>query len=298
MIFMLARPAFYLDSARRGLSLYATSVLPSLFPFYFCSLLLTYMDTASVISNAFRRPVNFLYGAKKESAYILLMSMLSGYPVGASLASEMYLAGVFDGEDVKRVFAFCSTSGPVFVLATVGVAIMNDVKAGVIILCCHYLANLLNGFLYRKKRREPSPMSVMALSNADGILSKTISTSTLSMLYVGGYIVLMGMVVDTMTLVGLDELILRAFGSEVGSHVLALLFGGVEMTRGCIAASVCFFKIPLACGIISFGGLSVILQSYTFLSKAQMKLGEVILRKLTHAVIAFLLALPFAFLTA
>ncbi|MBO4381185.1 MAG: hypothetical protein J5815_03415, partial [Clostridia bacterium] len=38
---MIVNPKYYLDATRRGLSLYATTVLPSLFPFYFCAMLLT-----------------------------------------------------------------------------------------------------------------------------------------------------------------------------------------------------------------------------------------------------------------
>ena len=60
MGFMLAKPEYYLNSARRGLSLFATSVLPSLFPFYFCSLLLTYMGAVGAISKLGEKPVKLM----------------------------------------------------------------------------------------------------------------------------------------------------------------------------------------------------------------------------------------------
>ena len=60
MAFMLAKPEYYLDSARKGLALFATSVLPSLFPFYFCSLLLTYSGAVGAISKLGEKPVKLM----------------------------------------------------------------------------------------------------------------------------------------------------------------------------------------------------------------------------------------------
>ena len=203
MAMMLAKPDFYLNSARRGLSLFATSVLPSMFPFYFFSLLLTYIGAAKTVSTIFKNPVRLLYNAPKESAYVLILSMLSGYPVGASMTAELYTAGAITEKEAKSISAFASTSGPIFMLGTVGSAIFGDVRVGVVILVSHYLAALINGLIYRVRKTdngrhtrkalsEQSPTEIKIMSNVDcdNLMSKTIANSTLSMLYVGGYIVI------------------------------------------------------------------------------------------------------------
>ncbi|MCM1456130.1 MAG: hypothetical protein NC037_06375, partial [Bacteroides sp.] len=208
MVMMLVKPDYYLDSARRGLSLYATSVLPSLFPFYFFSLLLTYIGSAKTISKIFQKPVRFLYNAPKESAYVLLLSMLSGYPVGASMTAELYSAGAISGKEAKAIASFASTSGPIFMLGTVGSAIFSDARVGVIVLVSHYLAALINGLIFRVRDRKniissekrkskksadtqslsPAPeVAIMSNQDVDSIMSKAIANATLSMLYVGGY---------------------------------------------------------------------------------------------------------------
>ena len=68
MTLMLAKPDYYLASAQKGLTLFATSVLPSLFPFYFCSLMLTYMGAVKGISGLCAKPVKLLFNTPKESA--------------------------------------------------------------------------------------------------------------------------------------------------------------------------------------------------------------------------------------
>ena len=197
MIMMLVKPDYYLNSARRGLSLYATSVLPSLFPFYFFSLLLTYIGSARVVSGVFQKPVKLLYNAPKESAYVLLLSMLSGYPVGASMTSELYKAGSITQKEAKSIAAFASTSGPIFMLGTVGSAVFENVRVGVVILVAHYLSAILNGlifrvrtkdsFLMRKSKRKNigDDVRIMSSEEHDSIMSRTIANSTLAMLYVG-----------------------------------------------------------------------------------------------------------------
>ena len=321
MVMMLVKPDYYLDSARRGLSLYATSVLPSLFPFYFFSLLLTYIGSAKAISSIFQKPVKLLYNAPKESAYVLLLSMLSGYPVGASMTAELYSAGTISQKEAKAIASFASTSGPIFMLGTVGSAIFNDARVGIIVLTAHYLSALLNGLIFRvndrqnmilRKRRKSKDVDIKANTQAshhdvvimssvdtDSIMSRTIANATLSMLYVGGYIVLCGMLVDTLVLFNIDSLIVLLLGEKVGPPIVALIEGLIEMTRGSIACTQCAspnVSVALCAGIISFGGLSVMLQNYTFLSKCKMKFWEIAVRKIFQSVIAFLIAFALSFI--
>ncbi len=159
MAFMLAKPDYYLNSARQGLSLFASSVLPSLFPFYFCSLLLTYMGAVSTISKAGAKSVKLMYNAPKESAYVLFLSMLCGYPVGASTIYELYCAGAISQKDAKCVCSFCSTSGPVFMIGTIGGAIFANQKIGLIVLIAHYTGAIVNGLIYRKKKSDSRNVS-------------------------------------------------------------------------------------------------------------------------------------------
>lgn len=313
MVMMLTKPDFYLNSARRGLTLFATSVLPSLFPFYFFSLLLTYIGAAKTVSTIFKNPVRLLYNAPKESAYVLILSMLSGYPIGASMTAELYSAGVITQKEAKAIAAFASTSGPIFMLGTVGSAIFNDVRVGVVVLVSHYLAALINGLIYRvrntdkpkrgRKRKNldnnNSDIRIMSNQDYDSLMSKTIANSTLSMLYVGGYIVICGMLTDTVALLGVNDLLSTVFGEQVSQVLIALIYGLIEMTRGSIACAECELHrlgIALCAGIISLGGLSVTLQNYTFLSKCNMRFIDVAVRKLTQSIIAFALAYGFSFI--
>lgn len=297
MALMLAKPAYYLTSARKGLSLFATSVLPSLFPFYFCSLMLTYMGAVSTISELGRRGVRALYNTPKESAYALFLSMLCGYPVGASTICELYQNGVIDKRDVKSASAFCSTSGPIFMIGTIGGAIFSNAKFGWIVLFSHYLGALINGIIYRKRNKSKEKDVKISALDVDGVLSSTISKATINMLYVGGYVVLCGMIVDTLELIGLSN-VTNAFSNDIASAIKSIIYGSIEMTRGVIESANCQnirLSSVLCTSAVSFGGLSITLQNYTFLSKCGMSIFEILLRKITQCAISALLAFVLSF---
>lgn len=295
---MVVKPSYYLSSTRRGLSLFATTVLPSLFPFYFCAVLLTKIGAAKTLSLMFEKPMTKLYRTPKESAYVLFLSLISGYPVGASCTKELYLAGTIDERDAKAITAFASTSGPIFILGTLGSAIFENAFAGVIVLVSHYLGAILNGLLFRNRKSHPIQTSPATVSDAtDNVFANSVEKSTLAMLMLGGYIVLGGIAVDTMALIGIDKAIYSLLG-ENAQPLVALIFGAVEMTRGVVECAKCPslpLSIALASSVVSFGGLSVILQTHSFLSVCNVKFKDIFTRKITQSVISFLIALALGF---
>ena len=157
MLALLAlRPETYLDAVSEGLEIFAVSVFPGLFPFFVLTGLLTALGAGNLLSRAFAKPASRLFGAPPSGGYILAMSMLSGYPVGAKLVADFYKDGIIDEYDARAVTAFASTTGPLFVLGTIGVKMLGDYKSGVIILLTHFASAILNGIVFRavRKRRE------------------------------------------------------------------------------------------------------------------------------------------------
>ncbi len=298
MALMIAKPDFYIQSAQKGLALFATSVLPSLFPFYFFSLLLTKIGAAKTLSNIARYPVKLLFNAPKESSYIFFLSIMSGYPVGASTTYEMYSAGLISQKQARSISAFCSTSGPIFILGTVGSAMFNNLVLGVIILVSHYLGAILNGIVFRLRKKDEfnpqfSTTNILNSVDADSVISKSMASSTASMLMIGGYIVIAGMLIDTFQLTNFDSLIFSHFGESVGVPILAFVYGIIETTRGSLAcASITYapLKVALCCALISFGGVSINLQNYTYLSKCGVSMTQILARKIVQSVLSATIA--------
>lgn len=300
MLLLVLKPDYFVNSAARGLALFASSVLPALFPFYFCSLLLTQLGAAKALSVMGAKPVRVLFNCAPEGAYVLVLSMLSGYPVGAATVADLYASGVIDSENAKRICSFTSTSGPLFVMGTIGTAAFRSAAVGAVILVAHYLSALLTGITFNAfSKRNKTGTFALVTADTDNVLQNCIAKATASMLAVGGYVVIGNMLIDAIALSGLPALVSSALRSDVAGVVLSFLFGSVEMTRGSLqAASIGYLPLgaACACSAVSFGGLSVMLQSITFLSSCKIRFSALFARKTVQSAYGFVLTFLFTIL--
>ena len=281
--------------------LFAKNVAPALFPFFFFTKLLTGLGTANTLGKLLKKPVAKLYNAPNESGYILIMSLISGYPIGAKLISDFYENRVFSIEDCKRVSSFTSTSGPLFVVGTVGTLMLSSPKAGYILFACHAIGAVLNGFIYRGRQATHNFVPEMPAKRDENFLNTSITSSILSVLVVGGYIAIFSMVIDVALdlkiidfFANLIKPVLKLFGvdTSISSSVIISL---IEITRGCqsFAKSGADIKIilPFVAGLLSFGGLSITFQSLTFLRQCKVKTIFYFLTKSTQAILSFVITL-------
>lgn len=296
---LLLDPSRYFLSVKKGGLLFLSSVLPSMLPYFFFTKLLTSTGCVSGLSATLGRPVSKVYCVAPVSSYALLMSFLSGYPIGARVIADLFEKGMISREDAVRASSFSSTSGSMFVLGSVGAVILCDVAAGGVILAAHYLGALLNGLLYRGRKGRTSlsgPPPLCAASET--LLSDAMYESVLSLALVGGFIAvtnLLGdMAADLLSRVGLGAI----FAS--GTFGGGMLYGVFEVTRGCVEFSAIGMGRALTaafcCLAVSFGGLSVILQSLAFLGKTGIKTGKFLMMKASQAALSFALCLGLGFL--
>ncbi len=286
---LIVNPSRYFDSVGQGVRIFASSVLPSMLPYFFFTKLLTSVGGADALTRMMEKPVGKIYKVSGACGYAWIMSVLSGYPVGARVLSDICEQGYISKKDARRAASFCSTSGSMFVLGSVGSAILGDVKAAWVILICHYIGAILNGLIYcvKGKRGQGRFLSPCSASGADDSLAAAMCESVVSLALVGGFIAVCNLAADMFSDV------LSFFGLEMkeGGVLSAGLFSLFEVTRGCICFSASalprFVKAAFCCAAVSFGGLSVLLQSIAFLGKCGLKTWKLALMKSTQAVLSF-----------
>lgn len=292
-------PKRCISSVYSGLVLFATNVAPALFPFFFFTKLLTSLGTASVLGKALRRPVAALYNAPPIGGYIYLMSVVSGYPVGARLIGDMYRSGVIDADDARCISTFTSTSGPLFIVGTVGTMMFGDPVLGYIAMACHFIGALLNGLIYRRKTPS-APKAEFSPACTDSLLGSGMTEAITSILLVGGYIAVFSMVIDVLSDIGAVDALaspLRKLLGALGQDpdiAEALVVGSIELTRGCKLLAELGLQtktaLPYLAGMLSFGGLSIAFQSLAFCSACKIKTSFFALSKLTQAIVTVALS--------
>ena len=289
-------PDRYVRSVFGGMELYALSVLPALFPFFFFSKILSELNFGYDLGAVLKKPLAKFFKAPPVSGYILVMSMLCGYPIGAKLLCDYYERGCLDRDAVRTIAAFTSTSGPLFVVGTVGVTMLGDKRAGFIILIAHYLSALINGLLFGnlfKKKGKTEIQLVLPTVDYGSLLSTSMTSAVTSVAAVGGYVAVFNMIVDLVSDVGALRVLARGL-SVVGLDLRlgeGVLSGLIEVTKGCLLLSTSGAPLsvvaPLCAFGVTFGGLSVTLQSLTYLTKCRLSPGYYFLFKTTQAFVAF-----------
>ena len=154
-VFLLLYPESCLESARTGLNLWFTVVLPSLLPFMVASFVLLETGIVRLISYIFAPVTRVLFAAPGESIYVFFVSAFSGYPVGAKLASELYAKEQISERDAQSIIRFTSVSGPVFMTGAVCAGMLGLPEAGIYLALTHYLSAILVGIIFRFFQPEP-----------------------------------------------------------------------------------------------------------------------------------------------
>ena len=191
---------------------------------------------------------------------------------------------------------FCSTSGPLFIIGSVGVGMFGDKRIGFVLFLSHVLAAFFVGLVFRfyggGEIREKSYLR----QSRSASLYDTVYSSVISVAVIGGFICIFYMFADmaenTGVLLPAVKLADIFFKDEKISS--AFISGLIECTRGCMylsRAGINPATVCLAESLVSFGGVSVIFQSVAFLSKAKAKTAVFLLAKVIQTVFSSVICL-------
>ncbi len=243
-----------------------------------------------------------IFNLEGACLYPFLMSVISGYPIGSTITADLYQKGLISKENVTRAAVLSSTSGPIFVIGAVGGAMLNSPKIGLIIYISNILSaiivSILIGLVGRKKKQVNEPPAI-TYEQSSNIIYKSAKDTCISLLIVGFYIALFSLFIDLLTdlkIIGcLSSCLNFIFGRIPGFTDISagIMSGIIEMTTG--AKLLSYTLTPLSISFISFliafGGLSIIMQSLSFLSSTPIKSGQFILCKFLQGVLAFFICL-------
>lgn len=296
---MLIKPEPYLTAAESGLNLFLYSVLPTLVPFSFITSFLSYSGGAELLFKALKKPSAILFNGSGAAGYAFSLSLLSGYPVGAKTVTELYNCGCIGREEVSKIAAFTSTTGPLFVLGTVGVKFIGE-SAAAIILISHIAATVLNGVLFGRGGGAKE-ITIAADENYFSAFSKAVGATANAALSVAVCMIVFNVGAALMNETGVlnaaGYLLEKAFLPKGGGKAFAT--GLIEMTMGSKMLSESLpvnSAAPLITALVTFGGGSVHMQSMYFLNDAGMKYSKFFTLKLSQTILAYAISsLIFAF---
>ena len=296
-----------LQAVKSGLTLWANSVVPSLFPFFVATEILINTDIINILGKLLNNYMKPLFNIRGEGSFAFIMGIISGYPVGAKIASEFRKNNICSKEECERLLSFSNNSGPLFIIGTVGILMYGSTIIGLLLFITHILAGITVGIIFRFwKRNTKSNLSTssrkiqnnnISFSNLGEVLSNSITNSISTIFLIGGFVVIFSCVISILKASGILN-ILTSFISPVfntfnidTSFVSPLICGFLEITNGINSISQIAFKklsinLILTAFLLGFGGLSVFLQVLSITSKTDLSIKPYIYGKLLQGIIA------------
>lgn len=264
-------PSVYMGAFFAGLLLFSNRLLPVLFPFFvFCTLLVKTGVLFEISQRFFALPAKKL-GLSAHFPYVFTLACLSGYPMNAKLTADLFENGFINASEGESLAFSTSCSGVVFLCSTVGMIMFGSVKIGVILTISHLLACLIGFFVYSgifsPAAAIPTIKNVNTKVGADvdfniiDAITESVASALSSILLVGAYVCVFSVICEMIGVLG------------VFSHLSVLwsgFFSGImEITNGISKIATLqadALSIAVITALVSFGGLSINLQSLALLS--------------------------------
>ena len=278
-------------ATQKGLRLCTLVIIPSLFPFFIISQMIT--PLLSHINNETPGIFTKLFHISPSGKSALLLGMISGFPVGARTVASLYKAGDLSKDEAYRLLSFCNNTGPAFVIGTIG-TLFQSLPFGIFLYLLQICVASLTGIaLGVGKKGMPRQVQRLSRQRKDASQSfpEIVLESSVAILKVCAFVItfqiLIGIIVPVMK-------------SSIATALVAAILeiGNAVSSAGELLSVAPALAAGLAAFSVSFSGVSVFMQSEAFLKEADLSVFPTIpvklLQGLIAAIIAFL-ASPFFF---
>ena len=233
---MLRRADVAADCMRKGLSLCARAVVPSLFPFMVISELLVASGAGEWVFSPLARPLGKILGLSRAGCCAVVLGLLCGFPVGARCAILAYEKGTMARAECERVIACSSIPSSAFLISTVGTTLWQDAKFGILLYATAVISALLCGallYILQKRGKKATFESTLSAPSKIrfeiGMFPSAVRNATMNTLLICAYVVFFS------TLTGAVEIILGRFAANETTHTFLASF--LELSGGVSAAA-------------------------------------------------------------
>ncbi len=285
LLLLLLFPEVTAEGAKTGLVLWASTLVPALFPF-------------SVFTSLLRRSLQ----GKKGQWLLLFAGLLSGYPMGAKLSGDLYDDGALSKEKAFFFIGLTNNPSPMFILYFVAGNCLHLGGRRYLFFLLLLLSSLLGSltwllyFRIRQRGQQHRPKPVCPASgplspsrqklSLTTILDDEIAAAAALLLKIGGYVMLFSIFTAWLCRLSFIPPAVRTLLCSI----LEITTGNVLISQQNISQST---KIILSLAATTFGGLSAAAQCSGILQKTGLSFHMYLIVKGLNAAFAALLAFLF-----
>ena len=285
---VLIKSNLVINSVKFSFNMWINNIFPSLFPFFIIGNILIELNFPQILGELLKKIICKLFKINSNASFILILSMLSGFPSSAKYTKDLLDKNIIDEKDATKILTFTHFSNPLFILGTVS-TFLHSKKLAILVLISHYLGNFIIGIIlrnYNKKEIKNTKINLNNIKlqkvNIGNIISNSIKSTINTLLLILGSTTVF-LIITTI----INSII------PLNGILKPIINGIFEMTQGLkylenlnINSNI---KALISTGILSFGGLSVHMQIITIISETKIKYLPYFISRILHAFISIVI---------
>lgn len=245
-IYLLFNSKEIIYSFNKTLNICMYTLMPTMFASILFSQILIKLDFEKYIPNFIINIFKKIFNINKKEVIIFILSIISGYPNNAKMLNN--------NQNLNVIVNYTSFVNPIFLICTVGIIYLKDIKLTLIIYISHILSNIILGILLKNKNKVS--MEKDNTSNNSSIFeiyfsSLKSTTSSLVMIFsnILFFSILLSLITTILPFKGIiNSLILGIFEFSNGIYLISL--SNISI----------FFKGLFILIVITFGSFSIHMQ--------------------------------------
>lgn len=276
------------DSAANSAAYCLTVLVPSLFPFMALTSFAVTSGAGELIGRYLGFLSRYLFRLPECCTATILLSFVGGYPAGARGVSLLLREKKIDEEQAGRMLLFCVNPGMAFVITFIG-GLLGSFATGWMLFFAVTLSGIVLGLVSGLFHPAPKKQRTLPSSPPVGALMDAVGSASRSVLIMCACIMLFSVFISLLHCSGVFQWLCRSLASlglftpMESAAVLSFLLevtGGAGVAAG-FRVSPAFYAFGL-----SFGGLCVHMQVFSFFKKFPGKRWKFFLFRFFHGLLA------------
>lgn len=302
---MTAHPNYYIFGAKTGIEFCGNILIPSLFPFMFLTSFIIKSGVSEKLSKIMSPITKFLFYLPGCTGPIIVLSFLGGYPVGAKGVKDLYEEKLINNEQARRMLYFTVGAGPAFTVSVVGIGLLKDYNAGLIIFISQALSIVLIGILSGiyarlKKTYFYSPALKLKKENPNIVVNSIIRSSydtVINIINMCALIIIFCCLISIAKYTGSSNILSMILSKinvpdNISENIIPIIF---EVTSACTQSITLKLPLEAISFAIGWAGLCIQFQIFSIIDGIKISYPKFIFFRLVHGILSGLITRIFIY---
>lgn len=270
-----------IPETKTALFFFFNNVFPVIFPIYVLSSFALSGNLPEILSRPFNKFFSKIFKLPPCALIAVVIGLLSGYPMGAKISSDMKDSGYLTGKEAAILCAFTNNIGPSFAIIIIGKKYLNNAWEGLKFWLAIVLSSLLCGLIICRfaNKYYNDKIAITPVIGKRINFYKALSNGLNTSLFIGAVIIFFSSVTSIIKLF--------PFINDINESIIHSLF---ELTGGLRKLNIFlndkYTKRLVLCLFCSWAGISSHIQVCGIMKSSNIRCSYYILLKFIQPVIS------------